>query len=198
VEGGGWYVVIAVQRVRLKKPEKRHSLHGTDGIQKEKISEATTQSDRVRHRFGMRLVIFQCHHHHKRPKPFLVCDDDNNCMGLGAWIGYRVDDLEGIMTASEKLQTLRDHQAWRLGGDGPMTPPKDLTAAIDYAIQCCEAIQSRAKTLRNNEITVSGIYLAKTEAGDEVMPLTIRADQINLGTVFMGFTYQGPVEWVEE
>ena len=102
------------------------------------------------------------------------------------------------MTNTEKLQTLRDHQTWRMGGDGPMTPPKDLTAAIDYAIQCCEAIQSRAKTLRNNEITVSGIYLAKTEAGDEVIPLTIRADQINLGTVFMGFAYQGPVEWVEE
>ena len=104
MEGGGWYVVIAVQRVRLKKPEKRHSLHGTDGIQKEKISEATTQSDRVRHRFGMRLVIFQCHHHHKKPKPFLVCDDDNNCMGLGAWIGHRIVDLEGgIMTHSDNL-----------------------------------------------------------------------------------------------
>jgi len=102
------------------------------------------------------------------------------------------------MTNTEKLQILREHQAWRLGGDGPMTHPKDLTAAIEYAIQCCEAIQSRAKTMRYDEITEPGIYLAKTEAGDEVIPLTIRADQINLGTVFMGFTYQGPVEWVEE
>ena len=24
-------------------------------------------------------------------------------MGLGAWIGYRIDDLEGIMTNAEKL-----------------------------------------------------------------------------------------------
>jgi len=102
------------------------------------------------------------------------------------------------MTNTEMLKTLRDHQAWRMGGDGPMTPPKDLTAAIEYAIQRCEAIQSRAKTLRYNEITVPGIYLAKTEVGDEVIPLTIRADQINLGTVFMGFTYQGPIEWGEE
>ena len=101
------------------------------------------------------------------------------------------------MTNSEMLKTLRDHQAWRMGGDGPMTPPKDLTAATEYAIQCCEAIQSRTKTLRYNEITVPGIYLAKTEEG-EMIPLTIRADQINLGTVFMGFTYQGPVEWEEE
>jgi len=45
------------------------------------------------------------------------------------------------MTNTEKLQVLREHQTWRMGGDGPMTPPKDLTAAIEYAIQCCEAIQ---------------------------------------------------------
>ena len=45
------------------------------------------------------------------------------------------------MTNSEMLKTLRDHQAWRMGGDGPMTHPKELTAAIDYAIQCCEAVQ---------------------------------------------------------
>ena len=42
-----------------------------------------------------------------------------------------------------------------------------------------------------------GIYLAKTEGG-EMIPLTIRADQINLGTVFMGFAYQGPIEWEGE
>jgi len=102
------------------------------------------------------------------------------------------------MTNAEKLQTLRDHQTWRMGGDGAMTPPKDLTVAIEYAIRCCEAIQSRTKTLRYDEIVVPGIYLAKTEVGDEVIPLTIRADQINLGTVFVGFTYQGPVEWAQE
>jgi len=45
------------------------------------------------------------------------------------------------MTNNEKLQTLREHQAWRLGGEGPMTDPKDLTAAIEYAIKCVEAIQ---------------------------------------------------------
>ena len=44
------------------------------------------------------------------------------------------------MTNDEKLQTLREHQAWRMGGDGPMTDPKDLTAALEYAIVCCEAI----------------------------------------------------------
>ena len=45
------------------------------------------------------------------------------------------------MTNPEKLQTLREHQTWRMGGDGPMTDPKDLTAAIEYAIRCVEAVQ---------------------------------------------------------
>ena len=98
------------------------------------------------------------------------------------------------MTDEEKLAVLR---SLKLGHDKEwMTKP--LKEAIDYAIQCCEAIQSRVKTMRHNEITEPGIYLAKTEVGDEVIPLTIRAYQINLGTVFMGFTYQGPVEWGEE
>ena len=45
------------------------------------------------------------------------------------------------MTNTEKLQTLREHQAWRIGGDGAPPLVADITAAIDYAIQCCEAIQ---------------------------------------------------------
>jgi len=45
------------------------------------------------------------------------------------------------MTGEEKLQTLRDHQAWRMGGNGAPPLVADITAAIDYAIQCCEAIQ---------------------------------------------------------
>ena len=55
------------------------------------------------------------------------------------------------MTNNEKLQILRDHQAWRLGGDGPMTPPKDLTAAIEYAIQCVEAMQRIDAALADRE-----------------------------------------------
>lgn len=55
------------------------------------------------------------------------------------------------MTDAEKLQTLRDHQAWRMGGDGPMTDPKGLTAALDYAIQCCEAIQRIDDALAGGE-----------------------------------------------
>jgi len=72
------------------------------------------------------------------------------------------------------------------------------TELLQYREEKRKAVQSRAKTMRHDEITVPGIYLAKTEVGDEVISLTIRADQINLGTVFMGFAYQGPVEWVEE
>jgi len=64
------------------------------------------------------------------------------------------------MTNTEKLQTLRDHQTWRLGGDGPMTPPKDLTAAIEYAIQCCEAIQR-----------IDYVVTALTRDGTWYMPL---------------------------
>jgi hypothetical protein len=45
------------------------------------------------------------------------------------------------MTSAEKLQTLRDHQAWRLGADTEPPLVGDITAAIDYAIQCVEAVQ---------------------------------------------------------
>jgi len=45
------------------------------------------------------------------------------------------------MTNTEKLQTLREHQAWRMGGDGAPPLVADITAAIDYAIQCCESVQ---------------------------------------------------------
>ena len=55
------------------------------------------------------------------------------------------------MTNTDKLQTLREHQAWRLGGDGPMTHPKDLTAAIDYAIRCVEAVQRIDAALAGRE-----------------------------------------------
>ena len=44
-------------------------------------------------------------------------------------------------TNTDKLQTLREHQAWRMGGDGAPPLVADITAAIDYAIGCCEAIQ---------------------------------------------------------
>ena len=102
-------------------------------------------------------------------------------------------------TPTDHLALLIQFQKWRKGDDEIEQPdPRDISEAIDYAIQCCEAVQSRAKAMRHNEITEPGIYLAKTEVGDEVIPLTIQADQINLGTVFMGFAYQGPIEWVEE
>jgi len=55
------------------------------------------------------------------------------------------------MTNNEKLQTLREHQAWRLGGEGPMTDPKDLTAAIEYAIKCVEAMQRIDAALADRE-----------------------------------------------
>ncbi len=45
------------------------------------------------------------------------------------------------MTNTEKLQTLREHQAWRMGGDGAPPLVADITAAISYAIECCEAVQ---------------------------------------------------------
>ena len=45
------------------------------------------------------------------------------------------------MTNTDKLQTLRDHQAWRLGADSAPPLPRDITEAIDYAIQCVETVQ---------------------------------------------------------
>ena len=97
------------------------------------------------------------------------------------------------MTGEEKLAVLR---SLKLGHDKEwMTKP--LKEAIDYAIQCCKAIQSRAKTLRYDEITEPGIYLSKTAAG-EIVPMTIRQDLIDAGHVYMGLLYQGPIEWTEE
>jgi hypothetical protein len=45
------------------------------------------------------------------------------------------------MTNTDKLQTLRDHQAWRMGADTAPPLVGDITAAIDYAIECVEAVQ---------------------------------------------------------
>jgi hypothetical protein len=39
-----------------------------------------------------------------------------------------------------KLETLKQHQAWRRGSDEkPMQDPKEVGQAIDYAIAVCEA-----------------------------------------------------------
>ncbi|MHB1023969.1 MAG: hypothetical protein ACYC0Z_16390 [Acidobacteriaceae bacterium] len=43
------------------------------------------------------------------------------------------------MTNAEKLHTLKEHQAWRMGADGAPPLGGDISAAIEYAIQCCEA-----------------------------------------------------------
>ena len=97
------------------------------------------------------------------------------------------------MTGEEKLAVLR---SLKLGHDKEwMTKP--LKEALDYAIQCVEAMQSRTKTLRHDEITVPGLYLAKTPSG-EIAPMTIRQALIDAGHVYMGLLYQGPIEWEEE
>ena len=101
------------------------------------------------------------------------------------------------MTNTEKLQTLRDHQAWRMGGDGAPPLVADITAAIDYAIQCCESVQSSANTPRHDEITEPGIYLAKTPDGG-IELIALFQCQIDAGEVYKGLAYQGPLLWVEE
>ncbi len=45
------------------------------------------------------------------------------------------------MTNAEKLHTLKEHQAWRMGADGAPPLGGDISAAISYAIECCEAVQ---------------------------------------------------------
>jgi hypothetical protein len=46
------------------------------------------------------------------------------------------------MTDAEKLQLLKDYQLWRMGDDSITQPaPKDITAALKYAIQCCTRLE---------------------------------------------------------
>jgi hypothetical protein len=92
------------------------------------------------------------------------------------------------MTNTDKLEILR-------ACNRSMDKTGSLQASLDYAIQCIEAVQSR-RTLTPAEITEPGLYLAKTADG-EVIALRVHADQINLGTVFLGFTFQGPIVWEE-
>ena len=102
-------------------------------------------------------------------------------------------------TPTDHLSTLIRFHKWRRGEDDEIEQPdpKEIGDALDYAIQCCESIQSSAKTLRHDEITVPGLYLAKTPSG-EIVPMTIRQALIDAGHVYMGLLYQGPIEWEEE
>jgi len=93
------------------------------------------------------------------------------------------------MTNTEKLEILREIRKW-YADNGSVGKE-----AMDYAIECAEAMQSR-RTLTPSEITEPGLYLAKTADG-EVIALRVHADQINSGTVFLGFTFQGPFVWEE-
>ena len=97
------------------------------------------------------------------------------------------------MTSKNNLEILRGLHAGCMAAEF-LAPYGD---AIGYAIQCCEAIQSRTKTLRHDEVTEPGIYLSKTAAG-EIVPMTIRQDLIDAGHVYKGMDYQGPLVWEEE
>jgi hypothetical protein len=94
------------------------------------------------------------------------------------------------MTTTEKLQTLREMRGWYADDDPP------AKEAIDYGIQCVEAVQSR-RTLAPSDITDPGLYLAKTTTGD-VIALRVMAHEIEKGTVFLGLLYQGPLVWEGE
>lgn len=39
------------------------------------------------------------------------------------------------MTITEAVKILRDHQAWRKGGDGSQTDPAKLSEALEWAIR---------------------------------------------------------------
>lgn len=45
-----------------------------------------------------------------------------------------------------KLDTLKQHQAWRRGSDDPMQDPTEIGLAIDYAIAVCEAAHNLVAT----------------------------------------------------
>jgi len=100
------------------------------------------------------------------------------------------------MTNAEKLESLEHYREWSCELFDAGLLPYQLTETLDYAIQCVEAVQSR-RTLTPSEITEPGLYLAKT-AGGEVIALRVHADQISSGTVFLGFTFQGPIVWEDQ
>ncbi|MHB1023970.1 MAG: hypothetical protein ACYC0Z_16395 [Acidobacteriaceae bacterium] len=97
------------------------------------------------------------------------------------------------MTSKNNLEILRGLHAGCMAAEF-LAPYGD---AIGYAIQCCEAVQSRAKTMHHDEITVPGIYLAKTEVGD-IELIALYQCQIDAGEVYKGLLYQGPLDWEEE
>jgi hypothetical protein len=45
------------------------------------------------------------------------------------------------MTTAEAIEILRSHNAWRRGGDGPMTDPRVLGEAIDIVVAALESAQ---------------------------------------------------------
>lgn len=56
------------------------------------------------------------------------------------------------MTITEAVKILRDHQAWRKGGDGPETDPRKLSEALEWVIKTLEskvASPKRRFALRN-------------------------------------------------
>jgi hypothetical protein len=64
------------------------------------------------------------------------------------------------MTNTEKLQTLRDHQAWRMGADTAPPLAGDITEAIDYAIQCVEAVQMLEEWIDSGDLDPDGLVRA--------------------------------------
>jgi hypothetical protein len=98
------------------------------------------------------------------------------------------------MTSAEKLAILRTLRKW--GCSDGINSVKYIKAALDYGIACVETVQSR-RTLTPSEITVPGLYLAKTTTG-EVIALRVMAREIEKGSVFLGLLYQGPLVWEEE
>ena len=65
--------------------------------------------------------------------------------GFGHGVQRRPQALPGVREMSH-IKTLRRHQAWRMGGDGGMLDPKDLTAAINGLIADHEALQDKYRT----------------------------------------------------
>lgn len=45
------------------------------------------------------------------------------------------------MTLHEAIKILKDHQIWRLGADAKPTEPKELTEALDVAINILERLK---------------------------------------------------------
>lgn len=75
------------------------------------------------------------------------------------------------MSTQEAAKVLREHQAWRKGGDGPQTDVTLLTQAIDAAVAALESLSEPAAWLYTMPISGERIACASRKMLPNERPL---------------------------